>query len=72
MPAVMEKLIIIEHGRGYSTLYGHCSRIEVKKGQKVQRGQTIGLVGATGLATGPHLHFEIRRYQEVLDPSEYI
>jgi LysM repeat protein len=66
------KLIIIEHGRGYSTLYGHCSELEVKKGQKVQRGQTIGLVGATGLATGPHLHFEIRRYQEVLDPSEYI
>ncbi|MCC2672089.1 MAG: Murein DD-endopeptidase MepM and murein hydrolase activator NlpD, containing LysM domain [Armatimonadetes bacterium] len=55
------KCIIVLHGGGMSTLYGHLSRIDVAAGQHVRRGQRIGAVGSTGLSSGPHLHFEVRR-----------
>lgn len=60
--------IIIDHGGGWSTLYAHCSAMYVSPNQPVRQGQVIGAVGATGWATGPHLHFEIRRNGVPLDP----
>jgi murein DD-endopeptidase MepM/ murein hydrolase activator NlpD len=63
-------VIEIDHGKGDSTLYAHLSRIGVQRGEKVQRGETIGAVGATGWATGPHLHFEFRDNGVQRDPME--
>ena len=66
------KVVVIRHGFGYSTLYGHLKKIEVRAGQKVKRGQIIGYLGNTGRSTGPHLHYEVRRYGRYLNPSRYI
>jgi murein DD-endopeptidase MepM/ murein hydrolase activator NlpD len=59
---------ILKHANGHATVYAHLSRINVKRGQSVAQGQTIGLVGATGWATGPHLHFEFRVNGQHIDP----
>ena len=63
--------VYIDHIYGYETRYGHMNKILVRNGQKVKRGDKIGLVGRTGLAEGPHLHYEVRLNGEVLDPSQY-
>lgn len=63
------KCVMINHGNGYYTLYGHLSGYAVSNGQSVSKGQTIGYVGSTGWATGPHLHFEIRKGDTKLDPE---
>ncbi|MEQ9363564.1 MAG: M23 family metallopeptidase, partial [Leptospirales bacterium] len=63
------KLVVIEHKFGYKTYYGHLSAILVRKGQKVSADQIIGRVGATGRATGPHLHFEVRKNGQRKNPS---
>ena len=52
--------VVIDHGNGKSTLYGHLSSVSVFRGQKVGKGQKIGNAGSTGFSTGPHLHFEYR------------
>ncbi len=64
--------IIIKHALGYTTLYGHMSRLAVRKGQYVSKGQIIGYMGSTGRSTGSHLHFEIRRFGKTYNPSLYL
>ena len=63
--------VIINHGFGYESLYAHMSRIAVTAGQRVRRGQIIGYVGNTGASTGPHLHYEVMKNGEKVDPSFY-
>lgn len=62
--------IIIDHGDGIVTLYGQCSELVAKKDQKVKAGDEVAKVGSTGMSTGPHLHFEIRKDSEAVDPFE--
>jgi len=63
--------IIVDHGYGYKTRYAHLSKFEVKLGQKVKRGEVIGLVGSTGKSTGPHLHYEVIKNGDKLNPINY-
>ena len=63
--------VVVNHGFGYQTLYGHMSRIVAKPGQKVKRGQLIGYVGSTGLSTAPHIHYEVIRNGEKVNPINY-
>lgn len=63
--------VIIDHGFGYKTLYAHMSEFKVRKGQKVKRGDVIGLVGNTGTSTGPHLHYEVIRDGRKIDPANF-
>lgn len=64
--------VVIEHNGGFKTLYGHASQLCVEKGDKVDQGQLIAFVGSTGMSTGNHLHFEIIRNGEKLDPSYFL
>lgn len=64
--------IILDHGNGFTTVYGHCLSFDVREGQKVKKGQAIGSVGSTGVSTGPHLHFEIRVDGKAVNPSQYL
>jgi murein DD-endopeptidase MepM/ murein hydrolase activator NlpD len=61
-------LVVIDHGQQFSTLYMHLSKIEVKVGERVRKGQRLGLSGATGRVTGPHLHLAARWQGEYVDP----
>lgn len=66
------KCIMIDHGGGIVTLYAHNSSLLVSKGEDVVKGQNIAIVGSTGNVTGPHLHFEVRKDGEFVDPEEYV
>jgi hypothetical protein len=65
-------MIEVNHGNGFKTKYGHLSRILVKRGHKVKRGEIIGLVGNTGRSTGPHLHYEVMFNRDHRDPLNYV
>jgi beta-lactamase regulating signal transducer with metallopeptidase domain len=64
--------IIIQHANGFTTHYSHLFRLLVKEDNEVKTGTIVGLAGSTGLSTGPHLHFEIRKNGEAVDPTEYL
>ncbi|PKP45407.1 MAG: peptidase M23 [Bacteroidetes bacterium HGW-Bacteroidetes-11] len=64
-------MVIISHGFGYETVYAHMSKMNVKPGQKVKRGQVIGHVGNTGKSTSPHLHYEVRKNGLPVDPINF-
>lgn len=66
------KYCMVDHPGGYATLYAHCSRITAASGTAVRRGQKIAEVGETGMATGPHLHFELRHQGTYLNPIYYV
>lgn len=66
------RVIFVDHGGGFSTRYGHLSAADVKVGDRVERGDVIGRVGATGLATGSHLHYEVRINGVPVDPYNYL
>ncbi len=63
--------LMIDHGYGYKTRYAHLSEFEVEEGETVQRGELIGTIGNTGLSTGPHLHYEIRKNGKPVNPINY-
>jgi murein DD-endopeptidase MepM/ murein hydrolase activator NlpD len=64
-------LVVLDHGNGVTTRYAHCSQIGVVEGQDVDENEVIGAVGSTGHSTGPHLHFEVRKDGEALDPLSF-
>ncbi|MFA5113293.1 MAG: peptidoglycan DD-metalloendopeptidase family protein [Candidatus Margulisiibacteriota bacterium] len=66
------KAVVIDHGKGIATVYGHMSRIYPAVGLTVAKGQTIGLEGSTGYSTGPHLHFEVRKNGKPVNPMPYL
>ncbi len=66
------KVVVIKHAGDYRTVYAHASKILVRKGQFVEKGDRVALVGSTGRSTGPHLHFEIRRRTSPRDPMLYL
>jgi len=63
--------VVISHGFGYETVYGHMYRVKARAGQKVKRGEVIGYVGSTGKSTGPHCHYEVHRSDNPVDPVYY-
>ena len=65
-------LIVVDHGNGLTTRFGHLSRALVKVGQRVKRGEVIGLVGTTGRTTAPHLHYEVRMNDRPMNPKNYL
>jgi murein DD-endopeptidase MepM/ murein hydrolase activator NlpD len=63
--------VVINHGYGYQTLYGHMFKVKARPGEKVKRGEIIGYVGSTGKSTGPHCHYEVHRNGDPVDPVYY-
>ncbi len=65
-------VVLVDHSYGYRTIYAHCSQILVSKNDVVKKGQVIAQVGSTGLSTGPHLHYEIRKWSKSKNPIAYL
>ena len=65
-------MVVIDHGYGYKTRYAHLNGFAVQKGQKVKRGQVVGYIGATGKATGVHLHYEVLKNDKQIDPINFL
>ncbi len=65
-------VVVIDHSYGFRTIYAHCSQLLIKKGDPIKKGQVIAQVGTTGISTGPHLHYEIRRWRQAVNPLPYI
>lgn len=63
--------VLIDHGYGFKTLYAHCSKVKARAGQKIKRGDVIAFVGSTGTSTAPHLHYEVIRRGEPINPVNY-
>jgi murein DD-endopeptidase MepM/ murein hydrolase activator NlpD len=63
--------VVLSHGYGYQTLYGHMSRIKCRRGQSVKRGEIIGYVGNTGTSTAPHCHYEVRKNGKPINPINF-
>lgn len=63
--------VVINHGYGYNTLYAHMKKVKVKRGAKVKRGEVIGWIGSTGKSTGPHLHYEVIKNGDKIDPIHF-
>ena len=66
------KVVIVDHGMGFSTLYGHLHSVAVETGQPVDATTPVGLVGNTGRSTGPHLHYEVRINDQPRNPAKFI
>jgi murein DD-endopeptidase MepM/ murein hydrolase activator NlpD len=66
------RLVVIDHGHDFSTVYGHLAKIQVKAGEKVSKGQAIGTVGLSGNSTGPHLHYEVRLRNSPVNPFRFL
>ncbi|HEX8337505.1 MAG TPA: M23 family metallopeptidase [Pyrinomonadaceae bacterium] len=64
--------VVLDHGNGLTTRYGHLSKVEVAAGQELRRGEQLGLVGSTGRSTGPHLHYEVRHGDLPVSPRHYL
>ncbi len=69
---ILGKTLTIKHGYGTKTIYGHLSKVLVRVGQKVKRGQKIAKIGNTGRSTGPHLHYAVKVNGVLVNPSKYI
>jgi len=69
---IFGRYVKIRHGYGYATLYGHMSRIKVRRGQRVKRGQVVGYVGSTGRSTGPHVHYTVFVNGRAVNPILYL
>jgi murein DD-endopeptidase MepM/ murein hydrolase activator NlpD len=68
----MGNMVKLDHGYGIETVYGHLAKSLVKEGQRVKRGEVVALVGSTGLSTGPHLHYMVKKNGQALDPTKFI
>ena len=70
--AAYGNMVEIDHGGGYATRYAHLSEIDVKVGDKVKFGETLGKTGSTGRSTGPHLHYEVRHNGKAVNPISFL